>query len=1114
MFQISNQWMLFLLAVSVKALLLAGIAGLSLKLLKLQDSNVKHRVWSGVLAGMLLLPLLALILPTIPLSMPARWTQFESTVEHTPFDSAPVASHNLTPPAPDFEKSISENRETSVSPAESLFPAAPQPQTVEDTAVTESSWSFPPLLPLIPGALLIFWFVVSLLFAFRLIAGLWSSSRILRHATLVDGSRLQNCLAELPPAILQRTPAIRESRNVLVPVTVGWLRPTVLLPEEWRTWPDAKLRAIVTHEFTHVARRDFSVLLAAELNRCLYWFHPVSWWLRTRLSDLAEEVCDDAAISHTGDRTSYARHLLEVATSLSSSNGQRVQPGVSMARTSNVESRITTILNFKRPLSQHLTWRSTTAIAIITTAVITAAAIIRPTSAVATSAEPSVATESAPDSDDTETVRIQGQVTDTSGKPIPDARVRLYRIQTPEWYAAGNSATLITELKVDSKGRFDQRVAEDNVTARAGKFRSWPILVVSAPEYAYSTFQAKPITHTYEGNKLSTPGFLNQPLKVQLYPDATIHGRLLSVEGQPVEGASVSVFQVRRPSASSLNAWIQQSSKFPPLARSRTAVMMSGPVSQSTYFPAFDFNLPSQCISPVITDSSGRFELSGFATMNDLVILRIKGKGITDTVIHVLVRDMKTVYGHHAINTSRYGAYYGRKFDFITQPSVPVYGVVRDIETRKPLVGIPVSVGRIYGTTMSHKGYISTKTDEQGRYRIEGFPIPPVGTGRYDGNNLLIRPDNLPYIETDYFPVPRGDGINPIECNIEIRRAVIAKGRITDKSNGEPIAAAEIYYAPYKTNENCDRFHRYADKSTRLLGNHETRYFSDENGYFEIPVIPGRGVIAATINGGEYIPGYGAEKIEAYQVKDLSEASIALSDHLVPTLFHSLKEIDAPVDKPEFDLSMSVDPGMSLTINFVDPQGNPVKGVWGNGLNGSPQGTTIQNDHAQATGLVIGKIRPMDFTDNTNKLTRLLRLIPEKGQTHFTVKLFPPSRLTGRLIDPQGRPLANTFLETRHQNDPYMGGSLPETQTDDKGRFDYTLPTGTKYEIFARPENKYFIVVKELDNPTPKNIDLGDLIVDPEAEYWSQAKAKRKPVITELISATGEEPAPDSGTQE
>ena len=1131
MFQISNQWMLFLLDVSTKALLLAVVAGIALKLLKLRDSNIRHRVWSGVLAGMLLLPVLSLVLPTIPLSVPAGWTNFEAPVQPAPFAPLQVADNETNALSHPYANSPLENREMPASLPESVLPPTSQVQQITETEGTTATVSnkgttdiLSAILPAIPGTLFLFWIAVSLVFALRLIVGLWSSAQLLRRAVIVDGPRIQDCLAALPTALLRRVPSIRESGEVLVPVTVGWLRPTVLLPEEWRTWTHEKLGAIVAHEFTHVARRDFFVTLAAELNRCLYWFHPVSWWLRSRLSDLAEEACDDAAISHTGDRTGYARHLLEVATSLTTGCGQRVQPGVSMARESNVESRITTILDFKRPLSQRLTWRSATAIALIAIPVIIAAAAVRPATAIATPAEQPVVTDRPAKKTDTETVHIRGQVTDTNAQPIPNARVRLYRMGRPEWYAGMNTATLLTEFEVDSEGRFDQTIAKDKIKQATKKHMSWrhlpqsqvwwTTLVVSAPNYAYSSFGAEQSGPIIKGKGYISPGFLDQPFTVQLRPAVTIRGRLLSIEGQPVAGASLSVYQFRRPHASRFDAWLQQTSKVPLPKSSNRAMMLGGPTSQDVYLAADQHRLPHQCIQPVVTNSAGIFELPGLAAKDDLVVLRIKGKRITDTVIHVLAREMKPVYGRHSAKISNSGAYYGRTFDFITQPSVPVYGVVRDIETKAPLAGIPVAVEGVYGATMSYAGYITTQTDEQGRYRIEGLPVPPVGTRSYERNRLEIRPGKLPYIETNSLSVPRGDGVKPVEFNIELRRAVLAKGRLTNKATGAPIASAEIYYTPYKKNENCEKYLRYADGSMRLLGN-DSRYYSDEDGYFAIPVIPGRGVIGATIKAGEYITGFGAEKIEAYHGKDPSELPSMLSDHLVPSLFHSLKEIDVPVGNPEFELSMYVDDGQSLTVNFVNPQGDPVKGVEGTGLSSTHhQWKSIKDDHAKATGLAVGVIRPMHFSDKAAKLTRLTRLIPEKGQTHFTVTLFPPSRLTGRLVDPEDRPLVNTFLDTRHQNDPSSIASLPQVQTDKQGRFDYPLPTGTSYKILTVIGDEYFIVVKELENPEPKNIDLGDLVLDPNAEAWAISKAKREPVITDLVPAAAEDTAPDTSTKD
>ena len=103
---------------------------------------------------------------------------------------------------------------------------------------------------------------------------------------------------------------------------------------------------------TLTERGDCLLALLAEVNRCWYWFHPLSWWLRQHLSTLAEAACDDAAVDSTGDRARYARHLLEVAAVVSTHRGRVAALGVSMARRTHVETRINSILDFTRPLSR------------------------------------------------------------------------------------------------------------------------------------------------------------------------------------------------------------------------------------------------------------------------------------------------------------------------------------------------------------------------------------------------------------------------------------------------------------------------------------------------------------------------------------------------------------------------------------------------------------------------------------------------------------------------------------------------------------------------------------------------------------------------------------------
>ncbi len=101
--------------------------------------------------------------------------------------------------------------------------------------------------------------------------------------------------------------------RISAPITIGLLRPRILLPMESRDWDPEKLSVVLVHEKEHVRRRDPLTEWLSLLNRCIYWFHPLAWWLCARLSALAEQSCDEAVIAGGYDRIGYAEHLLDFA---------------------------------------------------------------------------------------------------------------------------------------------------------------------------------------------------------------------------------------------------------------------------------------------------------------------------------------------------------------------------------------------------------------------------------------------------------------------------------------------------------------------------------------------------------------------------------------------------------------------------------------------------------------------------------------------------------------------------------------------------------------------------------------------------------------------------------
>ena len=115
-----------------------------------------------------------------------------------------------------------------------------------------------------------------------------------------------------------------------MPLTVGWLRPKVLLPAGWERWPEDKLQAVLAHERIHVRRGDWAVGVLAGLNRSIFWFHPLAWWLERQLAQLAEQASDDAALLVVGTEP-YARALLDMAAAVKTGQGRLTWEATAMA---------------------------------------------------------------------------------------------------------------------------------------------------------------------------------------------------------------------------------------------------------------------------------------------------------------------------------------------------------------------------------------------------------------------------------------------------------------------------------------------------------------------------------------------------------------------------------------------------------------------------------------------------------------------------------------------------------------------------------------------------------------------------------------------------------------
>lgn len=266
---------------AVRAMLLASAVGIVLLLFRIRTAWLKHAAWSAVMVAMLLLPLLVAWVPQAPVPV----------LPSVPVTSLAGAYITTSPATPGL--AVDEGR---------AFPAAP-PINARSTG-----WWI--------SAAILYLLGLSVLLA-RLAIGTLRVRRLLRQAELHHGALTH-------PACV-------------APITVGWLRPRILLPVDWRSWPEDQLRAVLSHEGEHVRRRDPLFQWMALLNRAVFWFHPLAWWLERQLSSLAEEACDTAVLERGLQPQQYTEYLVEMARHVSRGGGRIQALGMPMSGGSLVD---------------------------------------------------------------------------------------------------------------------------------------------------------------------------------------------------------------------------------------------------------------------------------------------------------------------------------------------------------------------------------------------------------------------------------------------------------------------------------------------------------------------------------------------------------------------------------------------------------------------------------------------------------------------------------------------------------------------------------------------------------------------------------------------------------
>jgi beta-lactamase regulating signal transducer with metallopeptidase domain len=127
--------------------------------------------------------------------------------------------------------------------------------------------------------------------------------------------------------------------SCVTPMTIGIIAPAIVLPPDWAEWNGVELSAILAHEEAHVRRRDPLVAAVALVNRAVFWFHPLAWWLHREISRLSEQACDAVVIASGHDGDVYSTCLVRFARRAHNAGG-RLAPLATMMPGAGLPERL------------------------------------------------------------------------------------------------------------------------------------------------------------------------------------------------------------------------------------------------------------------------------------------------------------------------------------------------------------------------------------------------------------------------------------------------------------------------------------------------------------------------------------------------------------------------------------------------------------------------------------------------------------------------------------------------------------------------------------------------------------------------------------------------------
>ena len=640
-------------------------------------------------------------------------------------------------------------------------------------------------------------------------------------------------------------------------------------------------------------------------------------------------------------------------------------------------------------------------------------------------------------------VEVTGRVLDPAGKPVEGAVVTYQQ----DFIHDGSRQMLppARSGRTDADGRYRFKALMFDRPSPTGQE---PIGFLTAKKAGFGP----------TGTGAGLPASLRDRTMKFSTPEAAIENRVVGLEGQPLGSVKLTCLAVIVQPDNDLGPWLKDldAGRYPATG-----------INPGMLIPAEFLGLGGASAE---SGPDGRLKLSGLGR-GRIAAFRVDGPGVATRLVWVMTEDHPTVQMPQ--KREHFSAFqdqpvHGPKADIVCGPGMPIEGIVTDQDTGKPVAGAKVfsAINIPWGLDSVR---VETTTDGQGRYKLLGRPT------QTPYRVTVSAPEDQPYLSAAEYP-PKVEPGKTAHLDFTVKKGIFVSGRVTDAATGRGLRATVTYNA-YADNPNLKGIDRLARSTT----------ITAEDGSYRLVGLPGRGIVTANLDEmrrGWCVTGFGVDKVPGFEAT--KQGFPTVPETVYPHMVNSLAAVDAKDAQVTTDLRITG--GRTVRGLIVDPNGRPITGAEVQGSVGSDvYFVGLPAARFSIPAVEPGRPRPYFFVHREKNLAVTATLKGDEAEG-FTVKLQPAATVTGRLLDPNGEPLADTAISGRFEPGQLgllMGWSgFFNGLTDRDGRFKIAgLVPGVR--VSARVMRNYTLAEQVFDARTfqpGQVVDLGDIRTKPGTE--------------------------------